>query len=120
MIRRLEDLPAGVLGFEAVATVTAEDYEHTIIPTIDAAVKEHGRIRLLYVLGGGFAGFSTGALWDDAKVGMQHLLDFQRIAVVTDQSVLASAVRAMAFLMPCPVRLFATDEIESARAWLAE
>jgi len=37
MIRLLDDMPAGVLGFEAVDDVEKEDYEHVLVPLVDHA-----------------------------------------------------------------------------------
>ena len=47
MIRLLRDMPAGVLGFEAVDDVEKEDYENVILPAVDAAIAEHGKVRLV-------------------------------------------------------------------------
>ncbi len=46
MIRQIEDMPAGTLGFAAVGEVTAKDYEEVLAPAVRAA-QEAGGIRLL-------------------------------------------------------------------------
>jgi len=46
MIRQIEGMPAGTIGFEAVGEVTAKDYEEVLAPAVRAA-QEAGGIRLL-------------------------------------------------------------------------
>ncbi|GAA1114260.1 hypothetical protein GCM10009663_63640 [Kitasatospora arboriphila] len=42
MIKRLEDLPAGVIGFETGGTLSAEDYRDVLLPALTGAA-EAGR-----------------------------------------------------------------------------
>ncbi len=120
MIVAIPDLPDGVLGFEASGEVTGEDYERVLIPAVEGALESHEKIRLLYLLGEGFEGYSAAAMWDDTKVGMEHLLSWERIAVVTDHDAYRRLVRGFGFLIPAQVRVFALDELDEARAWLGE
>lgn len=82
MIEMAPDLPDNVLGFPAKGTVTANDYESVIVPAVHAIVSCRGKFRLLYHLGGKIdcSGFETAASWDDAKVGLKHFSDWERIA----------------------------------------
>jgi len=67
-----------------------------------------------------FEGFDLRAAWQDAKVGLEHLTDWERIAVVTDVGWMRTAVRTFAFAMPSLVRVFANAELASARAWVGQ
>ena len=69
MIRLLTDLPEGVVGIEAVGHVEADDYANVVEPAIQAALQHSDKVRLLYVLGEGFEGYSAAASWEDAKLG---------------------------------------------------
>jgi hypothetical protein len=68
MIRLLSDMPSGVLGFEAVDDVGKEDYENLLVPAIEAAIAEHGKVRLVYVLGQEFDDYESEAVWEDVKL----------------------------------------------------
>jgi hypothetical protein len=72
------------------------------------------------VLGPEYDGFEVGAMLQDAKLGLGHLSDFERIAVVTDRDWIAHTLRATAFLIPAPIELFTPDQLEEARRWIAE
>jgi hypothetical protein len=118
MLERLQGLPEGVDGVKAVGRVSREDYERVFEPLIDAARREGRRIRLLYQVGPEFEGFSPGAAWEDAKLGLGSLRMFEGCAVVTDIGWIREATRLAAFLMPCPVRVFANAAWEEAVAWV--
>jgi hypothetical protein len=61
----------------------------------------------------------VGAVWDDLRIGVEHLTRWERIAVVTDLDWLQIAVRAFGFLMPGTHRSFPLDEADEARRWIA-
>jgi hypothetical protein len=50
---------------------------------------------------------------------MSHLLSFEKIAVVTDHAWVANGVRAFAFMIPCPVKIFSTAERDAAKNWIS-
>ena len=117
MITILGDLPDNVLGLSATGRVTAADYQKTIMAALDDRLARHDRIRLLYHFGRDFDRFTTTALWDDARIGMHHLRDFERIAVVTDVGWIRVMVRALQPLAG-EIRLFDNIDLDSARAWV--
>jgi len=119
MIEKVTGLPEGVDGVKAVGKVSREDYEQVIVPLFDEARRTGRRLRLLYQLGPEFEGFTPGAAWEDAKIGLQSLRIFDGCAVVTDLGWIREMTRFMAFLMPCPVRVFGNLDRDKASAWLA-
>jgi hypothetical protein len=118
MIELITDLPETVLGLKAVGTVSAEDYAKVVVPAVEDKLSRFPRLRLLYVLGPDFTGFTAGAAWNDAQLGLKHFTTFERVAVVTDQQWLDMMVRAMGFVMPGEVETFRTDRLAEARAWI--
>ncbi|WP_443598862.1 STAS/SEC14 domain-containing protein [Acidithiobacillus ferriphilus] len=49
------------------------NYMLILVPALDAALQKHKRVRVLYQLTPDFEGFTTGSMWDDAKLGLAHL-----------------------------------------------
>jgi hypothetical protein len=119
MIEILTDTPENVLAVRASGKVTAEDYDFTLVPALERRLETRDRIRMYYELGPEATGFSMGAMWEDAKVGMRHLRAFEKVAVVSDTTWVQGAVRSFAWLIPCPVRIFPVAEREAALAWVA-
>lgn len=118
MLEQLEDLPSGVIGVEAVGEVDAGDYEKVLHPAVDAAATD-GRIRLVYVLGDRFDGYSSGAAWQDAKLGFEHLRAWDRVAVVSDLEWVEHLVSLFGWIVPGEVRRFPLGEQDTAIAWVA-
>ncbi len=119
MIKLLTDLPAGVVGIEALGHVEADDYRVVVEPAVKAALEQSEKIRLLYVLGEGFDGYSAAASWEDAKLGIGHWGAWEKIAVVTDRGWLRDGVKAFGWMFPGEVQVFPTAEQETARAWVS-
>ena len=120
MIRLLGDMPAGVLGLEAIDDVEEEDYRNVIVPAVEAAIAEHGKARLVYVLGPEFDEYEGEAVWQDLKLGVSHPAAFERIAVVTDARWAGPAIKIFSVLWPGQARAFPLAELESATRWAAE
>jgi len=120
MIEVMMDLPDRVLGLRASGEVSAQDYKNVVVPAIEAKLTKHKKARLLYVLGDEFDGYTSGAAWEDAKVGMKHLTAFERVAVVTDVDWIEKMVRAFGFAIPGEVRVFDDDDLDEARLWISE
>lgn len=120
MIEVMTDLPERVLGLRATGEVSANDYRTVLVPAIEEKLTKHKKARLLYVLGDDFEGYTSGAAWEDAKVGMKHLTSFERVAVVTDVDWIEKMVKAFGFALPGEVRVFDDDDLDEARIWISE
>ena len=107
MIERITDLPGGIFGVRAMGTLTADDYESVIAPFVDDVRRNRQRVRCLVEVGPGFTGVTPAAAWEDVKLGLRAMRAFDGCAVLTDDDRIRGASRVGAFLLPCPVRLFA-------------
>jgi hypothetical protein len=117
MIKLVERMPPGTIGLEAVGKITDEDYRDVLVPTVRRAM-EQGPVRLLYVLGDDFDSYSAGAIWSDAKLWAHSRSAWERIALVSDADWLENSVKAFGWMMPGKVKVFETDELRDAKAWL--
>ena len=120
MISIIPGMPENVVAVTAAGQVTGEDYQTVLIPKVDQALARSEKIRFLYHIGPEFKKFTTTALWDDAKVGLQHWREFERIAVVTDVEWICTMVRTLGAAMPGAVQTFTNGEIEDAKTWITE
>ena len=112
-------MPVGVLGLEAVDDVEKQDYDNVVVPAIDASIAEHGKVRLVYVLGPEFDDYEGDAVWEDLKLGARHPASFERIAIVTDAAWAGPAVKIFSVLWPGQARRFPLTELEAAKRWAA-
>lgn len=118
MIDTLKGFPDNVIAVACSAHVTKIDYETVLIPRVEQALATHKAVRLYYQIGADFTGIEPGAVWEDIKVGMQHLSRWERIAVVTDVNWIGHSIKAFSFLMPGEVRIFPIAEQAQAREWI--
>lgn len=119
MIDRIQNLPENVIGFTATGKITAGDYESVLIPAIEAELEKHEKIHLLYQMGPEFSGFSAGAMWEDAKVGIKHLTAWEKVAVVTDVDWIRGSFTLFRFAMPGQVKIFSNNQLDDAKEWIA-
>lgn len=118
MIEQLTGLPDNVAAFRCSGHVTAAEYEEVLIPAVEDRLTRHDKIRIYYEVADGFDGFEAGAMWDDMKLGMSHLLRWERFAVVTDEEWIRHAVKFFGFMMPGQLRTFPSSEADQAREWV--
>lgn len=120
MITVMDDVPDNVIAITATGKVSGDDYENVLIPLVDQKLQQVDKLRLLYYFSPEFSGYQAEAMWDDAKIGLQHLTSWEKIAVVTDDEWITRAVKAFGFLMPGEVKLFPISQFEIAKSWISE
>ena len=117
MIKELDGMPAGVIGFEATGMLRAEDYRDVVLPALERAAAA-GDIRFVIVIPE-FRGMSGGAVWQDLKVGVEHLRAWKRIALVTDIEWMNVMTTLFGWMTPGEVRHFPLAQRDEAIAWAA-
>lgn len=120
MIEALSGFPPTVLAFACQEHVTKQDYESVLIPAVEQALEKYKKVRLFYQIDPGFSGIDPGAMWDDFKVGMEHLFRWERLAVVTDVEWIRHTFQVFSFVLPCEAKVFRLEEAAKARAWIVE
>ena len=118
MISPLSELPEGVIGFEASGKIAAEDYRDVVLPALEQAAKT-GDVRFVIVMRE-FGGMTGGALWQDLKMGFEHLRSWKRIALVTDIGWMSHATDLFGWMTPGETKTFPLDQKEQAIHWVAE
>jgi hypothetical protein len=120
MLKLIPGLADNVVGIEAVGKVEAADYQQVLDPAAARAIRDHDRVRLLYVLADQYEGYSAAAMWEDTKLGFHDLKAWERIAVVTDHGTLADTVRVFGWLIPAEVRTYPVSQLDEAKQWIGE
>lgn len=119
MLEPIRELPAGVLGFEAVGRIEAADYETVLIPAVQDICDRGGEIRIVLVFEK-FDGVSAGAVWDDMKLGIEHLAHWERIALVTDLDWMVTVTSLFGWMTPGAFKRFPVSALSDAIDWAAE
>lgn len=119
MLQLMKDVPQHVIGVRALGNVSKDDYEQTLVPAIEKAVKEDGELNLLMAIETDISHFTYGAWMQDAKVSLKHFGKWNKVAIVTDQKAIEKISPVMSFLSPAEVKGFPVSDIELAKTWLA-
>jgi SpoIIAA-like len=117
MIKELTDLPPGVIGFEISGTVHADDYRDVVLSAVQRAYASD-EFRFVIVIPE-FHGMTGGALWQDLKVGVEHLHAWKRIALVTDIDWIRHATTLFGWITPGEVEVFPLARRDEAITWVA-
>ena len=120
MLRRIDDMPPGTIGFEAIGEVEDDDWEEQVEPVLRREMAEGQRIRLLYLIGPEAREVEGDAMTADTGFRARHASSFDRVAVVSDETWMRPAMRALSFMLPGKARSFPVAELAAAKAWLAE
>jgi hypothetical protein len=116
MIEIINGLPDNVIAFTATGRVTGAECGTTLLPAVTRARKRHDRLRLYYELECRF----PGAAWEDLDIAPLQMQPWERVALVTDVSWVRHTVKALRFLIPAEIRVFATAQADEGRDWIAE
>ena len=117
----IEQLPLGspkILGFKLSGKLHDADYQN-FVPVIDAAVAQHGKIRLLAQFHD-FHGWDARALWDDIKFSTKHCLDIERIALAGDKTWEKWMAKVCKPFTMAKIKYYDAAELDAARQWLEE
>src|SRR6185312_15052696 len=120
MLRRIDEMPAGTVGFEAIGDVEDDDWEEVVEPVLKPWIAQGGKVRMLYLLGARSREVEGDAMGKDLGFRGRHAGSFERVAVVSDEDWMRPALAALSFLMPGKAKGFRTSDLEAAKAWLAE
>jgi stage II sporulation SpoAA-like protein len=114
MLELIHGLPGNVVGIAVSGRLTRQDCEDLLVPAMQKSLRRHEKIRLYYELNSRF----PGAAWDELDLGLEHAARCERVAIVTDIGWVRLTVKALRFLIPSEIRVFATIQADEGRAWI--
>ncbi len=122
MIERIEDMPAGAIGFQVTGELSDADYADVLAPALREAAGV-GDVRLLLAAD---KGFDLGTLKSrfeelrsDPELDLGHSKDWRRVAIAADANfVYRAAFPALSKVIPVEVKLFGVADVAEAKAWV--
>jgi hypothetical protein len=118
MIEVLPESEGNVLALKAVGKLTDRDYKDVLIPRLEALIREYGKARLLLDMGDEFHGWEAAAAWDDARFGLAHRKDFEKMGVIGGPRWVEWCMKLGALLISGEIRSFTAGERDAAFAWI--
>ena len=114
MLELIEGLPGNIVGIAVSGRLTKQDCDDILAPAIAKSLRRHDKIRLYYELNSRF----PGAAWDEIELGLEQATRCERVAIVTDIGWVRLTVKALRFLIPSEIRVFATVQADEGRSWI--
>jgi hypothetical protein len=112
--------PVGnVLWVKVSGKLTREEYAD-LVPSWEQMIARYGKLRLLFQMEPGFAGWEAGAAWDDLKFSVGHPNELERVAMVGDKKWQQWLTKVSKLLVNSAVRFFEPEQLEEAQRWLRE
>lgn len=102
----------------AQGRLAAEDYAK-VTPELDKLTEEHDQLNLLFDMAE-VQGVDPAAAWRDLKFDVQHLADFQKVAIIGDSGWQEVVTKLGKPFTSAEVRYFKVAEKEAATAWVGE
>jgi hypothetical protein len=118
MIEVLPESQGNLLGVRVRGKITAQDYEEVLIPRLEDLLQEYRQVRFLCLIDEDFQGMELGAMWDDAKFGLQHRKEFDKMAVVAPARWMAVLVKLFSPIMSGELRTFPREQLQDAWDWV--
>ena len=118
-LRRIDDMPAGTIGFEAIGEVEDDDWEKEVEPVFRSEMAEGQKIRLLYLVGSEAQEVEGDAM--KADTGFRAAMSRRSSASRWSATRTGSDPRCGPLvLLPGKDKGFQVGELEDAKTWLAE
>ncbi len=115
MFEILPESDGGDVAIKASGKLTHEAYA-ALTPELEQRIKGHGKLNILLDITA-FDGWDLHGAWDDFMLGIKHMGDFDRIAVVGDAKWEEVAIKIAGVMMSADVRFFPAAERKAAWSW---
>lgn len=112
------DAPYNVAAFKAMGTVNKADYEAIVLPHTEKRLDDTGEINFLLWLDTDLGNFTLGAWLQDILLGLKHLTEWRRAAIVTDSEAIIKFTNGFSLLAPGEFKGFKPEQYEAALQWV--
>jgi len=117
MFEFLPEAEGNVIGIKASDKLTDKDYQD-FLPKLEAIFKEQGKGRVLFYMDENFQGWTAGAMWDDARFGLKHRKDFEKLSIVGGSEWIKWGMKLFSPLMSGEVKTFSRAQLQEAWEWV--
>jgi hypothetical protein len=118
MYHRIGESEGSVLGYRLSGRLTEAEVKE-IQRDMEAAVEQHGKVRVLCEMGD-FSGAEPGAIWQDLKFTPRYVKDLERFALVGDNRWHKVITELSDKAGLADARFFELSEVDAAWEWLVK
>jgi len=118
MLTLLRHSDGNAVAFRAHELLTDDDYKNVLVPAVEKMLAQHDKVRVLLDCADDFRGWEPRALWDDARFGIAHRHEFERVALVGGTMLAQWGAKLGNHLIEGEVETFDEGEFDNAWEWL--
>jgi hypothetical protein len=118
MIEIMDKSEGKILAVRLTGKASDDDYKKVFLPALDKLINEHGKVRCVYFMDKDFQGWELGAMWDDAKYGIKHRNDFEKIVVVGGPKWAEWGMKISSHLVSGELKTYPADQLDDAWTWI--
>lgn len=118
MIEVLPQSQGNTLVIKATGKLTDQDYKDTLIPNLESIIRKHGKARVLLDLSEDFEGWEPAAMWDDARFGVTHRNDFEKLGVIGGPRWIEWGLKLGGLMVSGEIKCFSPSEHGQALSWI--
>ena len=118
MIEILPDYSGPIVAASLSGQVSGDEIRDVLAKEVEQRRHEHEKLSLLVHYTPDFRRFTSTAAWDDEIVGLHHLNDFTKVAIITDTAWLRRLAENLSATRPEAVCHFPNGELDKAKDWI--
>lgn len=119
MYEILPESTGNIIGVRVSGELTEADYDR-LVPSLEARVREHGPLRILFLMEDWHGWDSLGALWEDAKGDVRLNEHVKRLAMVGEEDWERWMTTLSKPFAEGTLRYFDRAQLDEAWAWIRE
>jgi hypothetical protein len=105
-----------IIELQISGKLTRDAYEE-FVPITEAAIKQHGKIRILCILHD-FHGWNAGAMWEDIKFDLKHFNHIEKLAIVGESKWEHGMTVFCRPFTTAKLKYFDMAKLDEAREWI--
>ncbi|UYZ59897.1 SpoIIAA family protein [Hymenobacter latericus] len=116
MLRAVDHPDHNLLTFIINGPISRADYDQ-VVPVLEQKIARWNKVNVCVEVRH-FDGISLRALWEEIRQDIKHYKDFNRVAVITEDSALVNAAVGLGTsLTPALIKHFTPQQKQSAEDW---
>ncbi|UJH91911.1 STAS/SEC14 domain-containing protein [Antarcticibacterium sp. 1MA-6-2] len=116
MLQILEQTGGNIVATKATGNLTKADYD-MLLPLLNNIVGKNQKIRWYFEMEG-FEGWKLKAFWEDLKFDVQHVNDFEKVAMVGDKKWEEWMTDIMKPFTSAEIKFFEINHGTEAQIWI--
>ena len=118
MIEIQPESQGNILAIKASGKLTDHDYKDILFPHLEALIKEHDKVRLLFFMAEDFHGWQMEAAWDDISILGKYKDKLDKLAIVGGPKWVEWSVKLGKHFLKEQLKTFSEEQLQDAWDWV--